>query len=640
MNTRKKNIIYVDTLEAYKLVLKDLDFQRDSIITDNPLLANDIDTKNNIEDISIYLRQDKGFEVGQLVLRLSDEIENIFKDKKYKEKYNYYTDKIDFYLVARSLFLSVIQRSIMMSLFLKNRAVTSIKFVIPKTIDFDPSVPWNIYRFANPFKFLAELGFFDKLPFSLEYINVNIPKNFNDTREKNFLLRTIIWPKIFIFYNLFKFINFFLSRKKKIYYARLCESLRETIPWLQVKGYKLENIQFPLASIFKENKLLGKQDIERDLSSIILKYLNFFDFEVEQSEAQKKLFIKHITLGLNKLSEDVSHLDKFFKRKKFESRFIISSGFYGPISNQLFYLCKKYNIFLIGFEHGLTAGINFSTSKYIHHLEATTCNLLMVCSNAAKQEFEKANMSYKDSSNNKVFVMGEADQKRNVFSSSIQRLIARRRFKIKNNREEVIVHVSGSVYGGNNRNPFDGPVESYLFHKDKILLEKVYNNINKTVIYKSYPTQRMLHQPPYSSIIKLSSNIILTDYSDFRYIRSVADIIVTDSNSSTLSWCIMNEVPLIFLRSSICLKLQDEKTENLFKEAFFLIDTDHLDWDKKLKVILNLSKKELIEKWHSKKEAREELNENYLLGPKGTSGLRAANHIDELFKNDNILSNG
>ena len=71
-----------------------------------------------------------------------------------------------------------------------------------------------------------------------------------------------------------------------------------------------------------------------------------------------------------------------------------------------------------------------------------------------------------------------------------------------------------------------------------------------------------------------------------------------------------------------------------FKEAFFLVDMDHLDWDKKLKVILNLSKKELIEKWHRKKEAREELNENYLLGPKGTSGLRAANHIDELFKHN------
>ena len=39
LNTRKKNIIYVDTLEAYKLVLKDLDFQRDSIITDNNIIS-------------------------------------------------------------------------------------------------------------------------------------------------------------------------------------------------------------------------------------------------------------------------------------------------------------------------------------------------------------------------------------------------------------------------------------------------------------------------------------------------------------------------------------------------------------------------------------------------------------------------
>ena len=634
MNSSGKNIIYVDTLEAYKLVLKNIDFRQDSIITDNPLLANDTLTKNNIEDISIYLKQEKGSEIGQLVLDLSEEIENSIKAKKYKEKYNYYTDKIGLYLVVRGLFQSVIQRAIMMALFLKNQDVTSIKLVIPKTVDFDPTMPWNIYRFANPFKFLAELGFFAKLPFSIEYINVDIPKEFNDTREKNFLLRTVIWPKAFIFYNLFKFLNYFLSGKKKIYYARKCESLRETIPWLQIKGYKLEKIKFPTASILKENIFLRKEDIERDLGSIILKYLNFIDFRVEQAEAQKKLFIKHITLGLNQLSEDVRQLNDFFKSKKFETKFIITAGFYGPIANQLFYLCKKYNLFLIGFEHGLTTGINFSSSKYTHQLESTTCNLLMVCSNAAKQEFEASNIRHKDSIDNKVFVMGESDQKKNVFFPSIQRLIARRRFKIKNNKEEVVIHVSGLVYGGNIRNLSDDPVESYLFNKDKILLEKVYNNINKTVIYKSYPTQRMLHQPPCSSNSQLSSNIIFTDYSDFRYIRSAADIIVTDSNSSTLSWCIINEVPLIFLRSSICLKLQNDKIENLFKEAFFLVDMDHLDWDKKLKVILNLSKKELIEKWHRKKEAREELNENYLLGPKGTSGLRAANHIDELFKHN------
>ena len=91
MNSSGKNIIYVDTLEAYKLVLKNIDFRQDSIITDNPLLANDTLTKNNIEDISIYLKQEKGSEIGQLVLDLSEEIENSIKAKKYKEKFKNFT---------------------------------------------------------------------------------------------------------------------------------------------------------------------------------------------------------------------------------------------------------------------------------------------------------------------------------------------------------------------------------------------------------------------------------------------------------------------------------------------------------------------------------------------------------------------
>ena len=137
---------------------------------------------------------------------------------------------------------------------------------------------------------------------------------------------------------------------------------------------------------------------------------------------------------------------------------------------------------MIGFEHGLTTGINFSSSKYTHQLESTTCNLLMVCSNAAKQEFEASIIRHKDSIDNKVFVMGESDQKKNVFFPSIQRLIARRRFKIKNNKEEVVMHVSGLVYGGNIRNLSDDPVESYLFNKDK-------NYTNKNEIINEYIPQ-------------------------------------------------------------------------------------------------------------------------------------------------------
>ena len=94
---------------------------------------------------------------------------------------------------------------------------------------------------------------------------------------------------------------------------------------------------------------------------------------------------------------------------------ILTAGFYGPIANQIFYLCKKHQIKLIGFEHGVTAGINKATSTYLNQLESTTCDFLMVSSLAAKKEFDKGNLSNDVSKCNKVYVIGEAEQKKRLY---------------------------------------------------------------------------------------------------------------------------------------------------------------------------------------------------------------------------------
>ena len=90
----------------------------------------------------------------------------------------------------------------------------------------------------------------------------------------------------------------------------------------------------------------------------------------------------------------------------------------------------------------------------------------------------------------------------------------------------------------------------------------------------------------------------------------------------------------MYLKSSICHKLLNENVENLFSEAFFVIDVDKKNWDKRLTALLNNPIQNLISEWKLKQKKREILKKEYLIGPAGNSGLRAANYIDLYLKSE------
>ena len=81
----------------------------------------------------------------------------------------------------------------------------------------------------------------------------------------------------------------------------------------------------------------------------------------------------------------------------------MTAGFYGPIASQINFICKKYNIDLIGFEHGLSTGISHSHSIDLESLESNMFDLFLVSNLAAKKEYNKVK-------NNTISVIGEANQ--------------------------------------------------------------------------------------------------------------------------------------------------------------------------------------------------------------------------------------
>ena len=628
-----ENLFYIDSIEGYNLALKYYNSNNDLIITDNPLLSNDPRISVNVADISQLINQKVGNKVGNIILSLSKDIEKTFKNKNYKIKFNYFTDKLGLYLSIRSMCNTVIEKSLIFSIFLKKYSIKNFKIIIPQSDYFDPINPWNFSRFSNIIKFLAKKSFFKNTNINIIEIDIDFPKNINDTTEKNIFLRVLVWPTPYIFYNIFNFLNVFLSKKKIIYYAKKCEPLSETLAWLFFKGYSIKSVNLPTFKKYQKRKNIKLESLlYRDLNKIIYKYLSLLSFSESQINVQKKIIIDHIYMGMDKLYNDIKLYEEHFKKNKF--KYLLSAGFYGPLANQLFYLCKKYNVHLIGFEHGVTSSINYDTIQYLDIHESTTCNTLMVSSEMAQKEFENANSKNIESFNNKVFTMGEAEQKKKVFWHYLQKYILQKRFKIKSN-EKTIVHISGVLYGGNLKNSPSSPIASYCYIREKKLLMSVYNHVNNRVLYKPYPAQRLLHQPSYADIFNLSKNIDIVGNFDFRYMRSIADIIVTDSNYSTLGWCILKNVPLIYLKSSVCYPLASNKLEKLFEEAFFVINIDNQGWEENLKLLLSKSYKDLLSRWNLKKTKRLKLIKDYIHGPKGNSSYKAANYINRF-----ILKNG
>ena len=629
------NLIFIDSIEGYELISKNYDKKNDFLITDNPLLANNPKLEHDIFDISKLVVQEECGDLGSLVLDLCNAIEEFTVKNNYKEKFKYCSEKLGLFMVIRPLFLSTLYKGLMMAKFLEKFSIKNLKLVVINSNDFNDNDPWNIPRYANTYKLLGELGFFGNLQISYCFVKVELPKNYNDTTEKNFFIRATVWPYSVIIHHIFSYLNKFISSKKIIFIFKECETIRETIPWLQLKGFKIHRI----GNLIKIEKLRTNNkefvnEIDNEISEIIKKILKHKDFTNCQIIALKKLFFRHINVGLNNLGSEVKKIDDYFKAKIKRGSIILTSGFYGPIANQMFYLSNKYNIKVIGFEHGMTAGINYSNSLYKNYLESTTSNSLMVCSPMAKNIFIEGNKSHKYSERNEVHVIGEADQKKKIKNYFISRHIIRNRYKIKF-KENLVIHVSGMSYGGNFRNALDGPSDNYLFNREKVLLERVYNKINKKVMYKEYPSQRLLYQPSFSEIRKVSSNVIMADNSDFRYIRAAADIIVTDSTYSTLSWCIIPKVPLVFLKSSVCSKLINKELEYLFEESIIVVNTDLDNWHDKLRALLNLPKSKLESIWKEKEYKRSFLEEKFIFGPRGRSGIKAVNYIDK-YKGNSI----
>ena len=123
---------------------------------------------------------------------------------------------------------------------------------------------------------------------------------------------------------------------------------------------------------------------------------------------------------------------------------------------------------------------------------------------------------------------------------------------------------------------------------------------------------------------------------DFRFVSSVGDIFILNSlgTSSTVTWMLGENKPIIYLHSNKNRNYSDEVTE-VINKIFIVINLDEDNWVDYLSDTLNRPYEELIKIWKDKQIYRDQFDEEWLMGMKLHAGKLGSKYIKN-FIDENI----
>ena len=301
-------------------------------------------------------------------------------------------------------------------------------------------------------------------------------------------------------------------------------------------------------------------------------------------------------------------------KKQINFNLCLSNGLFGLFGKSTYDALSYNGIEVISAEHGLTVGNSRDSLQYFFANESLTSNRLLCYSKASKITHKK-----NKNSNLKLDVVGAPQFPKILKYRSFKKFVLKKKFNLSGINVFYISHNielnPGKYFPYTKTNP-------EIFN-DELSLLSTLGKINKNVIYKSYPTMQYLMDKNeiLNNYIKKFENIkIFKGEEDFRYVRSIADIIITQSSESTLEWCIGANVPLIFLDSDFYEPLENENVKKAFKDSFFFFNYDKVGWKKQLTDFLNLPYEDILRKWNEKEIYRKNYDDKYFLSSKKYAG--------------------
>jgi hypothetical protein len=276
----------------------------------------------------------------------------------------------------------------------------------------------------------------------------------------------------------------------------------------------------------------------------------------------------------------------------------------------LSFICHKNNIPLISSQHGVTTEISKAHGEMYHIGFESSVADIVFSYNQKIVDIEK-NAYF---NNAKHYVVGMP-----------QRLIRMKNTKDYDKLSPPIVYISTNLY----RKGFSisKGTDYSNARNEQNLIARVLARLPHKVCYKTYPedNRRYADMDPVINDIESADNInLFSEKIDMRYLISKYRVFVTSGATSTISWPMMSDKPLVFINSNSSMPLTDEAYKSISR-GIFVFNADDENFHLSLRSFLSQPIDMIEHLWQEKKNARKDMINKYFSAYKnGGSGKRAA----------------
>jgi hypothetical protein len=401
-------------------------------------------------------------------------------------------------------------------------------------------------------------------------------------------------------------VSFFWKKGINIYVLRENELLIETASVLIKKGYSVQNLKSCSASfevvkhIEDKLKILLYPAIHSRVKDWVCK--SVVDACVEEV----------VNNMLKSISRQVGATTYWEKNSFVKSpNSIVLNGYSGkPEDIALYNVLNKYGNKMCTFQHGVTPELSYILDEEAPFCETSCSNIFFSYNSKIKKYYESLPFSV-----GKIKPVGMPKRFYKKKSSNIVK--------------DDILFVSMNLYRGN-INFLTGFLTDYgrfTFERDMVV--RILSRINKIVVYKPYPETniRYTEPDPVLKYVNQSSNIRLeSSYVDLRYIVGNYKAVIVSGASSTISWIIMSDIPLIFINNDDKLTLRDEFKSDFIDSVIYFDIAENGSYDR-IHSYLNQPIKNIEDDWESKRVARKKLISTWFTSKNSIAGELASNII-------------
>lgn len=272
--------------------------------------------------------------------------------------------------------------------------------------------------------------------------------------------------------------------------------------------------------------------------------------------------------------------------------------------------CRQHDVPIVTFQHGVAAEICATNDPWGAYYETTVADGLIAFNAAAARLASDHPYAH-----GRGHVAGMP-------------AVYKRLKKMRPAVDAPILYVSTGLLAGNVNVKNGSLSDLQRLKRELSIAEQVLNRIPHRVLYKTYPALPRFTEPdPDLARLRSLENLDVFDaLIDLRYLLNHSRVIVSARATSTISWCLMTDKPLVLINMPEQANLRDDVLP-AFAESVFLFSFDEPDVIGRLREFLAQPIDRIEAAWRNKQPARDALMEQYVSGPPGDAGRRAADII-------------